>query len=261
MLEEAIPSLWTSLLSWFTPTVFFVLLNIVIGTIAVTSKGSAASSSSAAAGEHHHGHASALKRAPSLVLDRLRSFNLSSYTHHEIPSETGHLQSEIAPAGGGGGGGDGGFYDGGRGGSALTRAPSLVLDRLKSFNLYRFVSGEVQAESVEAEAEPVVDVTSGSDSRVEEHEHYTDHNIERTQSDARPPVPKLPTRMKKSASDKSAFSHFEAAEIPKQPTLDEDGEVDAKADDFINKFKNQLRLQRLDSIIRYKEMLTRSAGH
>ncbi|KAJ4789107.1 4-chlorobenzoate--CoA ligase [Rhynchospora pubera] len=246
MLEEAIPSLWTSLLSWFTPTVFFVLLNIVIGTIAMTSKGSAGVAASSA-GEHHHGHASALKRAPSLVLDRLRSLNLSSYAHHEIPSETGHLQSELAPAGGVGG--------------ALTRAPSLVLDRLRSFNLHRFVSGEVQAESVEVEVEPVVDVVSGSDLQVEEHEHYSDHHIERTQSDARPPVPKLPTRMKKSASDKSAFSHFEEAEIPKQPTLDEDGEVDARADDFINKFRNQLRLQRLDSIIRYKEMLTRSAGN
>ncbi|KAJ1691137.1 hypothetical protein LUZ63_015292 [Rhynchospora breviuscula] len=256
MLEEAIPSLWTSLLSWFTPTVLFVLLNIVIGTIAVTSKGGAGAGAASSAGEHHHGHASVLKRAPSLVLDRFRSFNLSSYAHHEIPSETGHLQSELAPAGGGGGG-----YEGDRGGSALMRAPSLVLDRLRSFNLYRFVSGEVQVESVEVEVEPVVDVVSSSDSQVEEHEHYSDHHIDRTQSDARPPVPKLPTRMKKSASDKSAFSHFEEAEIPKQPTLDEDGEVDARADDFINKFKNQLRLQRLDSIMRYKEMLTRSAGN
>ncbi|KAF9605339.1 hypothetical protein IFM89_016104 [Coptis chinensis] len=39
----------------------------------------------------------------------------------------------------------------------------------------------------------------------------------------------------------------------------DDEEVDAKADDFINKFKNQLKLQRLDSILRYKEMLGRGA--
>jgi Cotton fibre expressed protein len=67
--------------------------------------------------------------------------------------------------------------------------------------------------------------------------------------------------MKKSASNKSAFSHFEEAEIPKDHKIEEDGEVDAKADDFINKFRNQLRLQRLDSIIRYKDMLTRGASN
>ena len=38
-------------------------------------------------------------------------------------------------------------------------------------------------------------------------------------------------------------------------SLGEDEEVDAKADDFINRFKKQLRLQRLDSILRYREML------
>jgi hypothetical protein len=32
-----------------------------------------------------------------------------------------------------------------------------------------------------------------------------------------------------------------------------DEEVDAKADDFINRFKQQLKLQRLDSLIRYRE--------
>uniref|UniRef100_A0A7N1A6F7 Uncharacterized protein n=1 Tax=Kalanchoe fedtschenkoi TaxID=63787 RepID=A0A7N1A6F7_KALFE len=40
----------------------------------------------------------------------------------------------------------------------------------------------------------------------------------------------------------------------------EDEEVDSKADDFINKFKQHLKLQRLDSILRYKEMLGRGAA-
>ncbi|KAL2940367.1 Solute carrier family 43 member 3, partial [Bienertia sinuspersici] len=38
----------------------------------------------------------------------------------------------------------------------------------------------------------------------------------------------------------------------------EDEGVDAKADDFINRFKKQLRLQRIDSIVRYKEMISRT---
>lgn len=40
----------------------------------------------------------------------------------------------------------------------------------------------------------------------------------------------------------------------------EDEAVDRKADDFINKFRQQLKLQRLDSILRYKEMLNIGVG-
>lgn len=40
----------------------------------------------------------------------------------------------------------------------------------------------------------------------------------------------------------------------------EDEAVDAKADDFINRFRQQLKLQRLDSILRYKEVLNRGTG-
>ncbi|KAJ6762335.1 COTTON FIBER (DUF761) [Salix koriyanagi] len=35
----------------------------------------------------------------------------------------------------------------------------------------------------------------------------------------------------------------------------DEGELDAKADDFINRFRHQLKLQRLDSIMRYKEAM------
>lgn len=37
-------------------------------------------------------------------------------------------------------------------------------------------------------------------------------------------------------------------------------EVDGKANDFINKFRQQLKLQRMDSIVRYNEMIDRGAG-
>ena len=90
-------------------------------------------------------------------------------------------------------------------------------------------------------------------------------HFNRSRSDTAPasgevPV-KLPRKMKKSASTKSAFSHFKeddviAVENRRPVNLrkgrvsaavdgggDDDG-VDAKADDFINKFKEQLKLQR-----------------
>lgn len=83
---------------------------------------------------------------------------------------------------------------------------------------------------------------------------------------------KLAMKMKKSATLESAFDHFDFDEPEQESSLpmrsatstereeededeDEDVEVDARADDFINRFKQQLKLQRLDSIIRYKEML------
>ncbi|KAK7310713.1 hypothetical protein RJT34_08391 [Clitoria ternatea] len=100
----------------------------------------------------------------------------------------------------------------------------------------------------------------------------------RTHSDTKPasgevPV-KLPRKMKKSASSKSAFSHFKEDDIveSRRPATVREGkvscdtaatadeEVDAKADDFINRFKQQLKLQRLDSIMRYKEMIGRGAA-
>lgn len=38
-------------------------------------------------------------------------------------------------------------------------------------------------------------------------------------------------------------------------TADEEEEVDVRADDFINKFKQQLKLQRLESLLRYRDMI------
>ena len=42
-------------------------------------------------------------------------------------------------------------------------------------------------------------------------------------------------------------------EVRAGAAAEEDEEVDARADDFINKFKQQLKLQRLDSIIRARK--------
>lgn len=101
-----------------------------------------------------------------------------------------------------------------------------------------------------------------------------ERHVSRSRSDTKPSAgeapAKLPTKMKKSASMKSPFAHFEEEAIveARRPattrernakTSDGDNEVDAKADDFINKFKQQLKLQRLDSILRYKEMIGRGS--
>ncbi|KAI7993964.1 Pathogen-associated molecular patterns-induced protein A70 [Camellia lanceoleosa] len=102
------------------------------------------------------------------------------------------------------------------------------------------------------------------------------HHVNRTKSDTNPAsgeLPeKLPGKIRKSASAKSTFAHFEEDEIveARRPATVKEGrvsteavedeQVDAKADDFINRFKQHLKLQRLDSIIRYKDMISRGGA-
>ncbi|XP_010925447.2 pathogen-associated molecular patterns-induced protein A70 [Elaeis guineensis] len=230
MLEEALPSIWALVHGWLTPTVLFVLLNLVIGTIAVTSKVIHRDADGA-------GDPRKLFRSPSLVLDRLRSFNLHSYRSGNIPLE-----------------------------SAARSEP------LETLHVSPDPAVAAESEAVEAIHAPEADPAG------EEH-----HEFSRSQSDSRPtggevPV-KLAAKMKKSASDKSMFAHFEVEEaevVPLPATVrartarreaaaaeedDEGREVDARADDFINRFRQQLQLQRLDSIMRYKELLNRGAGN
>lgn len=70
---------------------------------------------------------------------------------------------------------------------------------------------------------------------------------------------KLAARIKKSASEKSALAHFKEAEVEEAAREAEEGdphdEVDARADEFIKRFRHELKLQRLQSILRYKETL------
>ncbi|XP_072960403.1 pathogen-associated molecular patterns-induced protein A70-like [Typha angustifolia] len=225
MLEESIPSILASVYGWFTPTVLFLLLNLVIGTIAITSKGGLRSSSSADSPECDR--PAGLTRVPSLALDRLRSFNLYRFRSGEIPLAETLIQPPPQ--------------------SREALEPSRIPDPLA------------------APVEPPKPAAEEASRDPQPHEQH----IIRSQSDAHPtagekPV-RLPARMKKSASDKSAFAHFDEEEAEAVAEVEVEvgsgGEVDARADDFINRFRNQLRLQRLDSIMRYKEMINRGGGH
>ncbi|KAM0876448.1 hypothetical protein ACQ4PT_036144 [Festuca glaucescens] len=245
MLESAIPALWSTVHGWFTPAVLFLVLNIVIGTIAVSSKVTSAAGSgegaeaAAGAGAEAGGEKRGLSRVPSMALDRLRSFRLS---RHAAPAP------EPAVAG------------------VVDLGSDEYLPPLEK--------------EPEAEEEDQVE-------QEQEHAH-----MERSMSEAaaEPELPRLPARLRKSASDKSAFTHFAAEEgveavearrpattrdgargprrplvaaaEPEEPVSEEEpeeagGEVDARADDFINKFHHQLKLQRIDSFMRYRDTLSR----
>lgn len=291
MFEESvssIPSIWASMNSWFTPAVLFVLLNLMIGTIAIAS-GLGTQRQDQQQQEHQqqqHHQQQGLARSPS-VLQRFKSINFYSYrspepaTNYENPPESETHEVEQPQ---------------------LPRSPSM-LERLQSIKLqFHFpresspLQPRVAVPDPEPEAhysayeqapedeEPEEEDQFESESESEEKDQTLDeiysqlqlhdHHVSRTKSDTKPAsgeVPeKLPKKMKKSASAKSAFAHFAADDIvesrrpatvreKKAKVTEDDEEVDAKADDFINRFKHQLKLQRLDSIIRYKDIITRGS--
>ncbi|XP_038986530.1 pathogen-associated molecular patterns-induced protein A70-like [Phoenix dactylifera] len=292
MLEEAIPSIWALVHGWLTPTVLFILVNLVIGTIAVTSKG--IRGDAGGGGEPRN-----LSRAPSLVLDRLRSFNLYRYRSGDVPIESAagsepletlHASPDRAVSDYRSRSGDIPLESaaGSEPLETLHALPDLAVSDYRS----RSRSGDIPLESA-AGSEPLETVHALPDPAVSEaaeaihavseaaEEH---HQFSQIQLDARPTVGeapvKLAAKMKKSASDESMFAHIEAEEaevVPRPATVrprtgrqepkaeeeedDAGGEVDARADDFINRFRQQLELQRLDSIVRYKEMLNRGVGN
>ncbi|KAJ0560616.1 hypothetical protein HanHA300_Chr06g0213331 [Helianthus annuus] len=125
--------------------------------------------------------------------------------------------------------------------SQLARVPSF-LDRVKSFKV------------------------SLPFNRTENVDTETEHHVIRSKSEKKPAKKSL-VEMKKSRSEvKIARNEDEEEEedvdLRRPATTREsrnelDEEVDAKADDFISRFKQQLKLQRLESLVRYNEMLNR----
>ncbi|XP_030529938.2 pathogen-associated molecular patterns-induced protein A70-like [Rhodamnia argentea] len=222
-----------------------------------------------------------LARAPSLV-DRLKSFDFDfafykfqapSYAqpqadHDEHSSEQEYADRVEPPR--------------------LARTPSL-LERLKSINFSSF--NRSSEPDPDADALHHLGVDSDSEDDDDDSVPYADadrapqdHLVRRIRSDSKIASPgeataRLPAKMKKSASERSAFGHFEEDDFVERrrtetaregkkksgaaaaaPFEEEGHEIDAKADAFINRFKQHLKLQRLDSLLNYREMLNRGAS-
>ncbi|KAK2645372.1 hypothetical protein Ddye_020567 [Dipteronia dyeriana] len=290
------PSIWMSITSWFTPAALFLFVNLVIGTIAITSRRK----------QPHPRQDDQLVRPPSLIhrvkslnvslykfpqpdtryfsptepvyddsnpadpypypphrapslLDRVKSIDLSLYkfkfpqpnpeeeTHSFPPAEPVHdsdpvvpypTQTQTQP-------------------QQLQRAPSL-LERVRSFKL----ASIYRSQQPYPEAETEVIDNSGVPERVSDPDH---NQPKRTKSEAMGTKPKKREIVKKSLSEKSmVIDETEIVERRRPETTraetaasagDDDEGVDAKADDFIIRFRKQLKLQRLDSLLRYKEIL------
>lgn len=122
----------------------------------------------------------------------------------------------------------------------LSRTSS-VLDRLRSFGLYRFRSGDLGPDLPSATA------ATETDKEKQQAAHYG-----RSRSEpAREQGKKQDARMNKSSSSGVVAEAEAEAEAEVHQC------VNARADDFINNFRQQLQLQRLNSLLNYKEMLNR----
>ncbi|KAK4412615.1 Pathogen-associated molecular patterns-induced protein A70 [Sesamum alatum] len=290
--ESAIPSsIWASINSWFTPTLLFLFLNLMIATIVFTSSHQNHKHKHKhhfPPNDDHQHHDNHIANSPSL-LRRLKSINFSTHHHTsqepQVPSPPHKPNTDSET-----------LFDTYRGQHLETQTHYFFQDSSRE-NLENpsqssqdhyvsqeetqthFVSEEKDDDFQQAGEEKVVldeNIEQSMDDDVHDQCQTRVSHFSRTKSDTEPASgevsTKLPARMRKSASLKSAFAHFEEEDImeARRPaTVREKGsakvtegdeEVDAKADDFINRFKQQLKLQRLDSIIRYKDMIGRGSA-
>ncbi|KAL6534009.1 hypothetical protein OROHE_013842 [Orobanche hederae] len=285
MLEEsvsAIPSsIWASMTSWFTPTVLFILLNLMIATIAFTSSLSRGNPSHQplnhdknSISDHNHLHKqnNNATNSPTSLLHRLQSINFRTHFRSQEETPSSSVNHEPNP--------DSDTRENPDTGTADSQAQARENINLRKNGAHFDLKGKDSDgdDFQQAREERVVGEDSGGRgmdgvySRMRDgHDHFS-----RSKSDTETASGELPARlsvvMRKSASSKSAFGRFEEEEVveARRPaTVREKGnakvtegdeEVDAKADDFINRFKQQLKLQRLDSIIRYKEVIGKATG-
>ncbi|KAF8696186.1 hypothetical protein HU200_037082 [Digitaria exilis] len=213
---------WSLVRGYFSPATLFLLLNIVIGTIALTSRSR----------RHNHHHVD------------------DGHYHYQE-----HCGDQYAPP------------------PPLARTSS-VMERLRSLGLYRFRSGDFPPEYNHHLSG---DSTSGHDGSAPQYARSRSEPAVR----APPPPARKVTNNKEEAVIRSRAAGTEVKKLERAPAqaqvrraarapapapramvVREEVDaaavsVDARADDFINKFRQQLQLQRLNSLLNYKEMLNR----
>jgi hypothetical protein len=234
--------------TWFTPSSLFIFVNLVIGTIALASR-----FNSPPKNDQIHHQQPQLNRPPSLI-HRVRSFNLRHYYHNEptyVPQPETESELTTQPQ--------------------LVRKPSL-LERVISFNFNKHEPSNPQTHysQPESDSESTQPKLVRKPSLLQRVISFNLNKNEPAQLKSENPSsdPKeSKVEMKKSASEMKLDWEEEdeetverrrpatAAARSETTTCKEDEAVDAKADDFINRFKKQLRLQRLDSFIRYRNTM------
>ncbi|WVZ20753.1 hypothetical protein V8G54_008075 [Vigna mungo] len=259
-------SVYGAMASWFTPSYLFIFINLVIGTIAITSRFTTTP-------KRQRQHQHQLIRSPSL-LDRFTSFNLRYHKHQTTATLTPHdvvvesVQTLDSPRHVQIGSFD--TTDETREGDEVKSDNSPQLDRLPSSSLLDRIRSFSFRRTESERSEPVQNSDSGmnlvrSPSLLERVRRFSLDlgKVEKESCDSVQQqlsrAPSFLQRLKSLTFDRSES----AAEVRDGGEFVEEREeeegVDAKADDFINRFRQQLRLQRLDSILRCRDMLTRNS--
>ncbi|KAL3337534.1 hypothetical protein AABB24_029928 [Solanum stoloniferum] len=199
------------LASWLTPTVLFCLLNLVIGTIFITSN---------------------LKTDKKLIttttpslLHRVKSFNFS---FPENPFSSHNSQLDLTP-------------------SLLQRVKSINLSFSRPDPIPQYDDDQIDKIDEIEQQIAVSHVTRSKSATCTEVKVQTRTILVKSASEKKMPVA-VPVDLRRPATTRERV----------MSSLGEDEAVDKKADDFINKFKQQLKLQRLHSILRYNQRLNRS---
>ncbi|XP_076899025.1 uncharacterized protein LOC143552769 [Bidens hawaiensis] len=289
-------SLWASLNSWFTSTVFFVLLNLMIATIVFTSNLPNNNNNQQQQQEQEDDQKTnksqpPIARSPS-ILHRLKSFNFNPQKAHNESSETHYHQHplEVAatqyvfnqpldyqhfdfdsinpdPINSAATSAAGNQFSGQ---TPTNGYEPTNPDPIHDGNRFPVETQTSRYDSDEFDSNPAGEDNADEFESLDElYSRLKSGGHDRTKSDGSIPT-KAPAKMKKSASLKVGFTHHEAEEIveARRPATvkavrvvnandDDDVEVDSKADDFINKFKNDLKLQRIESIMKTKEARNR----
>ncbi|CAJ1941681.1 unnamed protein product [Sphenostylis stenocarpa] len=203
--------------------------------------------------EHSETKTPELIPTPSL-LERLTSFNLSLQEQESTDAQTQGVQPEHSEPKT----------------PELIQTPSL-LEPLTSFNLSQHKQEPTHAQTQQVQAEPEHEQPElvRSPSLLQRLQSINLSRLYRSESThGQDPDLGDPGRgsgkaeMRKSASERGGrIEREEEDEVERRrpktaraetTSCKEDEEVDAKADDFINRFKKQLRLQRIDSLLRYR---------
>ncbi|RLN25644.1 uncharacterized protein C2845_PM07G20610 [Panicum miliaceum] len=233
---------WSLVRGYFSPATLFLLLNMVIGTIALTSR------------------------------SRRRHIGEDHDHHYQYQQHCGDLHQYAPPPP-----------------PAPLARTSSIMERLRSLGLYRFRSGDFPPEYNHHLPAGADDDSTRGGAR----EAQAQYARSRSEPAARPPPPRVrratdrneeaaeavvgAAMTTKSSSEvkklERAPAQAQTLQVRRAPRAaparraqlavreEEDAaaavSVDARADDFINKFRQQLQLQRLNSLLNYKEMLNR----
>ncbi|KAI7727177.1 hypothetical protein M8C21_026990 [Ambrosia artemisiifolia] len=279
-----IASMLAFMADWSTPAVLFCVLNLMIATIFIASNYNSPNNIN---NHHHHDNIpSQLTRSPSL-LERVKSLNLSSFyttpeshdqnqvdQYSDQPTSECNSASQLSR----------------RSSSLLERVKSIdfsfssfhnsvvteseqlsnsstersrsptLMDRVKSFKLASPFNSDQHSGDTASSKDEDSDIDPLKDS-VEDN-NFT-NALERSGVTL---VKRSPSKLRNSSSKKKVASSEDGEEDDdwqRQPLETRrairvpDESVDAKADDFIKRFKQQLKLQRLDSLQKLREMLNR----